>query len=416
MSTKNHWIAAAFVVGGALSATAGMMVRDRMDVPFVQRSSMQSGPLMASRELTQDFTEIPERQYFEHMSALLKREYVDPISDDQKLIAGAVRGMVGSLEDPRSLFMDADNFRAFQEARAGNHEGIGVELKLVLPPIKTATSSTGSPGAQQPAAIRIPKLVIFSVIPGSPAENAGLQPGDVVDTVNGNWVLNSDELEAFRDLQRSVLAKEATAEDLTKAREALRVRMEHSIMPMRARERLLVGKDGTMNLAVRRGRDIVEVKLDKSVTRIEPVVVQDGTFIVHFQPGVGKALEARLPKSGTVKLDFRNNAFADESLLHEVMRALAPNGTYGNIVSERTKSTPLTVVNGRSAKLTYAITVDKTTASAAEIVALALAEKGLAKLSGGSVAGDPTVSEVVRLPDGSGFTLTRGSYKPEVAK
>lgn len=415
MSSKNHWIAAAFVVGGALSATAGMIVRDRLDVPFVQRSSMQ-GPLMASRELTQDFTEIPERQYFEHMSALLKREYVDPITDDQVLISGAVRGMVGSLEDPRSLYMDADNFRAFQEARAGNHEGIGVELKLVLPAVKTVPQGSGTTESRAPAAIRIPKLVIFSVVPGSPAEKAGLQPGDVVDTVNGNWVLNSDELESFRDLQRRVLAKEATADDLNKAREALRVRMEHSIMPMRARERLLVGKDGAMNLAVRRGRDIVEVKLDKSVTRVEPVVVENGTFVVHFQPGVGEALNSRLPKSGTVKLDFRNNAFADESLLHEVLRALAPNGSYGNIVSERAKSTPLTVVNGRTEKLTYEITVDKTTSSAAEIVALALAEKGLAKLSGGSVAGDPTVSEVVRLPDGSGFTLARGTYKPEVTK
>jgi hypothetical protein len=229
-------------------------------------------------------------------------------------------------------------------------------------------------------------------------------------------VLNSDELESFRDLQRRVLAKEATAEDLTKAREALRVRMEHSIMPMRARERLLVGKDGAMNLAVRRGKDMVEVKLNKSITRVEPLTVENGTFVVHFQPGIGKALESRLPKSGTVKLDFRNNAFADESLLHEVLRALAPNGNYGSIASERSKSTPLTVVNGRTEKLTYEITVDKTTGSAAEIVALALAEKGLAKLGGGSVAGDPTVSEVVRLPDGSGFTLARGTYKPEVTK
>ena len=409
MSTRNHWIAAGFVVGGAVSATFGMIVRDRMDLPMVSRGPFgEAGPLVASRDNHQDLTEIPEREYFEQMSELLKREYVDPIGDDQKLIAGAVRGMVGSLEDPRSLFMDADQFRVFQEARKGSYEGIGVDFKLVLPPKKT--------DAADGPFMRVPKLVIAAVVPGGPADQAGLKPGDVVDTLDAHWVLNNDLLDAFRDLQRKVLAKQASSEALRKMREDLRTRMDKSMMPMRARERMLVGTDGSVDLIVLRNGKPVTAKIARGKSTLTPVTLKDGVFVVHLQPGVGEALTSQLPKTGQVKLDLRNNAFADTDVLLEALRALAPSGNYGVIANERGKTTPLTVANGRADKLTYSIRVDRSTASAAEILSLALAEKGLAKLEGGSVAGDPTVAEVIKLPDGSGFTLLRGNYRAEVKK
>lgn len=410
MSTRNHWIAAGFVVGGALSAFFGMVARDRVDLPAVARGPFgEAGPLMASRDnVPQDVTEIPEREYFEQMSELLKREYVDPITDDQKLIAGAVRGMVGSLEDPRSIFLDSNSFRAFQEARKGTYEGIGIDLRLILPPKKADASDA--------IFVRVPKLVVSTVVPGGPADKAGLKTGDVIDTVDNHWVVNNDLLDAFRDLQRKVLAKQASADDLKKMREDLRVKMDHSMMPMRARERLLIGADGTVDLKVLREGKVVEAKISRAKSTMEPVRIEDGTFIVHLQPGVGEALKAKLPSSGSVKLDLRNNSFADSDVLNEALKALAPDGTYGSITNQRGKSTPLTVKGGRTSKLSYTVLVDRSTASAAEIVAIALAEKGLAKLQGGSVAGDPSVSEVIKLPDGSGFTLLRGTFKPGVTK
>lgn len=409
MKTKNHWIATSIVVGGALSATLGMVVRDRMDLPIVERVAFgDAGPLVASRDNSQDLTEIPEREYFEQMSELLKREYVDPITDDQKLIAGSVRGMVSSLEDPRSLFMDAESFTVFQNARQGKYEGIGADFKLIMPAkAANATDNVFS---------RVPRLAIAAIAPGGPAAQSGLKPGDVVDSVDGHWVVNNDLLDEFRALQKKVLAKEAPADELTKMREELRKRMERSMMPMRARERLVTGDSGNVDIVVMRQGKPVEVKLAKSTTSVEAVRVEAGTFIVHLQAGVGPALAERLPKSGQVKLDLRNNAFADSATLNEALKALAPSGTYGVLANERGKTTPISVTEGRADKLTYTIIVDRSTSGAAEILALALAEKGLAKLEGGSVAGDPSLTEVVKLPDGSGFTLHRGSYRSEVKK
>jgi C-terminal processing protease CtpA/Prc len=55
---------------------------------------------------------------------------------------------------------------------------------------------------------------------------------------------------------------------------------------------------------------------------------------------------------------------------------------------------------------------DRTTCGAAEIFALALSSKGLAKLSGGEMGGDRDIYDIVELPDGTGYTLVTSRFKP----
>ena len=122
---KSVWSAAA-VVAGALMVAGGTVARDRVDTGRPAASPLSLDSLMASQG-----REVPEGAYFRDMVELLKREYVDPISDERKLASGAVRGMVQSLADVECLFYDADEFRAFRHAREGRFEGIGVDLVLV---------------------------------------------------------------------------------------------------------------------------------------------------------------------------------------------------------------------------------------------------------------------------------------------
>lgn len=95
---------------------------------------------------------------------------------EEQLARGAVRGMVKVLkkdsDDPYALFYNPEAYRSFQELTTGRFSGIGVWLKPV----------SG-------------KLKIVSVLPDSPALQAGLRPGDVIQSVNARPVeeMTSDE-------------------------------------------------------------------------------------------------------------------------------------------------------------------------------------------------------------------------------
>jgi carboxyl-terminal processing protease len=404
---KNSMFIAAIIVTGAVSATLGMVVRDRVDLPIrdYHETATMDGTRMASAQDPKEAIDIPEREYFEQMVEMLKQGYVEPITDDQKLVSGAVRGMVVSLEDMNSLFMDKDEFRVFQNAREGQYEGIGADLLFVMPPKSTDPNDEG----------RIPRLAVAAVTPGGPAEKAGVKQGDIVDTVDGRWVFNLEDFEAFRKLQQKFTAKQISVEVIQKARNELRAKTEHGLMPTKAKDKLIVGMDGTVKVTWLRGDKRIETTLTKGPSRAEAVTSAGGALQVRLMPGVGVALSSRLPASGVATLDLRNNPFADVATINEALTSLAAAGSYGSIANARGASKPLSIATGSKSSLKYKLIVDKSTRGGAAILAQALSSKGLATIEG-SPSTDLSAIEVNKLPDGTGFTLTRGYYKPEASK
>lgn len=88
-------------------------------------------------------------------------EYVDPV-DDVDLMRGAIRGMMEALGDPHSAYMDPDEYRQANIPLEGEYEGIGAWVDA-----------------------EAEYLTIISPMPGSPAEEAGLLPGDEILAVDG---------------------------------------------------------------------------------------------------------------------------------------------------------------------------------------------------------------------------------------
>lgn len=404
---KNSLFIAAIIVSGAVAATLGMVVRDRVDLPIRDYADSDdvAGTRMASAQDPKEAIDIPEREYFEQMVEMLKQGYVEPITDDQKLVSGAVRGMVVSLEDMNSLFMDKDEFRVFQNAREGQYEGIGVDLSFVMPPKSNDPNDQG----------RIPRLVVAGVTPGGPADKAGVKQGDIVNSVDGRWVFNLDDFEAFRKLQQKFTAKQISADVIQKARNELRSKTEHGLMPTKAKDKLIAGLDGTVKISWLRGSEHIETTLTKGPSKVEAVTESADSLRVRLMPGVGAALASKLPGTGKVIVDLRNNAFADVPTISEALASMAPKGAYGTISNARGSSKQLTISSGAKNNLKYTLIVDKSTRGGSAILAQALVAKGLANLQG-SPSTDLSAIEVNRLPDGSGFTLTKGYYKPEASK
>lgn len=92
---------------------------------------------------------------------VVKEKYIGS-TDSQKMLYGSISGMVNSLGDPYSLFMDPAESRRFSENMNGSFGGIGAEIE----------SKDG-------------QLVIVAPLEGSPAEKGGLKPQDVILKIDG---------------------------------------------------------------------------------------------------------------------------------------------------------------------------------------------------------------------------------------
>ncbi len=99
--------------------------------------------------------------YFHRVYQLIRTDYVDE-TDNKKIFYGAIKGMIKSLDDPFSRFLDEKSFNDLREMTTGKYVGVGIVIT-----------------------IRDDDIVVISPIDDSPAGEAGILAGDVITRVNG---------------------------------------------------------------------------------------------------------------------------------------------------------------------------------------------------------------------------------------
>lgn len=413
---KRSLLASGAVIAVALAAAGGFYARRVVDVgPDADAAPKLLRPgILASADDTP--VELSESEYFYQLMQLIVRNYVDPITDEIKLASGAVRGMVSSLVDPHSMPMTVAQFKAHQNRLTGRYEGIGVELdfKFDDAELKKLQSKNG----QVDGLLLIPDLLVASVITGSPADQAGLRPGDRITSVNGKYIVSSRDVKKLREMQTQVNDKKMTPAEFEIKRREFVEKADNAIPVSRARELLTTGIDGQVKLEFARGTTSSEANLGKRAMVLEALKKnEDGSYSLHVLKGAAKELKAVISGSQPIVLDLRNSGSGNFNEIKELLEVLGPAGEYGSLQSERPgNSLKITTKAGPTTPVPLTFIVDKSTRGAAEILALALSGRGYAKLRGSEMSGTRLWINTYSLPDGSGYTLATGIFRPNLKK
>jgi len=415
MSEVNKsFVAATGIVLASIAVYGGTLSRDRVEGIVLKGNGHQVQEMVASR----DDAEIPEGDYFYELTRLVKREFVEPVNDEQKLASGAVKGMIASLGDPKSLFLDGKEFKAYLGQRQGRYEGVGADLELLLPgkagkDAQDALQPTDGDTSIASAASRIPKLVVMGITPGGPADKAGVKLGDYVVSIDGHWVVSADLRKEFMVAQRQFLANKMDANHYNAIRKDVLAKSSRALLPLRAWDRLSEGTSGAIDVVWDRSGTQRETKLEKSTSSMPQFSASGSVITLPFTTSSVSNLRKAIAGKASVTINLRNNVLGDFGIMKDCLAVLAPAGEYGKIYSVHSpRGVALAVKSGNSHPPKITLEVDSGTRGVAQIFALALSSRHRATLSGSEMGGDLSVRQVVQLPDGSGYTLRTGSYEP----
>lgn len=314
-----------------------------------------------------DEQEIPYEalRSFTEIFGRIKAHYVENV-DDEELLKSAIRGMLSGL-DPHSSYLDPEDFTNLQESTAGEFGGLGIEVTMENGFVK-----------------------VVSPIDDTPAQRAGIQPGDLIIRIDEKPVKGMELSEAVTLLR----GKPGTSTELTIVREGtatpLIVSVERATIQVKSvRARLLEPGYGYVRIS---------------------------TFQVRSGPALFKAIEDlhkenKAPLKGMI-LDLRNNPGGVLSSAVEVADAFLDDGlivyTKGrtNEADLRQNATPGDVLNGAP----MVVLINGGSASASEIVAGAIQDHVRGIIMGYPSFGKGSVQTILELESGYAIKLTTAHY------
>lgn len=300
----------------------------------------------------EEFSFLKEVEEKIHESAVKKISH-------RELFQGAIRGMVRALEDPYSEYLDRSTYQTLQTDLSSHYSGVGITLKKEGDLMK-----------------------VVSVLGNTPASDSGITPGDLIVAVDGKRAagLTVDEV-----------------------------------------ARLIQGEPGSrVSLSILRGNQSLDITLTRKKIEREAVtasLVKDRMGLIKiemFSTGVGgkvrefvRSLTGRGAKGFILDLRGNPGGVFDEAV--DVASVFVDGG---KIVSSKRGQSDV-VYNARGSvetRLPLVVMVDEGSASASEIVAGAIQDRGRGIVVGSQTFGKNAIQTVVPLSDGSALKLTTSSF------
>ncbi len=298
---------------------------------------------------------------FEKALEIIHEQYVDEVSE-QELIEGAIEGMLRSLEDPYSVYMDQETATQFLESLGSHFEGIGAEVSM----------TDG-------------KVTIVAPFRESPAEKAGLQPNDKIIEIDGNSIEGLSLYEAVLQIR----GEEGTTVNLTIER---------------------AGANDLFKVPVERGLIPIETVRSEVIERND---VKIGLLeITSFSEDTADRFQEKLEKLESegidgLLIDVRGNPGGYLNAVEDIGKLIIPGGQ-PIVQIENREGEKVRYMSNLDEQKPYPIVgiTDRASASASEILSAALIEGGDYDVVGEQTFGKGTVQQTIKLGDGSEIKLS----------
>jgi len=281
-------------------------------------------------------------------------------ADTKQLLKGAVRGMVESLNDPYSVFMDAQEFKDMQRYIQGSIGGIGIYI-----------------GAKDK------KIIVIAPIEGTPAFRAGIQRDDVIIKINDTYTSDIDADQAVAMMRgdpgtqvRVTTLRGDVSQEYTLTREIIDIPTVES--------KVLAGGIGYLQIK------LFASNTDESVTQ-------------HLKKLTDQGMKALV-------IDLRDDPGGDLESAVNIAKNFIPKGPIVYIVDRGGKAEPFAEAEGDNLKIPLAVLINGGSASASEVLSGAIKDTGSGTLIGEKTFGKGIVQGVFPLANGEGLKLTTSKY------
>lgn len=294
--------------------------------------------------------------------SIINNKYLGDINQDD-LKNGAIKGYIAGLGDPYTEYYTKDEMEEISIATMGNYVGIGIYMT------KNVVDNT---------------IVILSPIEDSPAEKAGILPGDVISKID-NVSYTGDEMSI------------ASAK--------------------------IKGKEGEkIELEIKRGEQILNFSVERQsikINHVESEMLENNIGYLRlktFDEGCSDEFKQKLEelKSQNIKsliIDIRNNGggIVDEAL--EILDLLLAKNLTTLITVDKDNNEEISnTKNETIIDVPIVVLTNENTASASEILAGALKDHKRATIVGDKTYGKGVIQQLMTLSDGSGLKITTNEY------
>lgn len=298
----------------------------------------------------------------------VRKNFVEEV-DDHTLMNAAIRGMLSEL-DPHSAYMEADEFRQLDNNSRGRYSGIGVEV-----------------------AIQDKLINVVAVMDDGAAARAGVVAGDVIIAIDGNDVRTQEQLSAISNLRGEAGTEvEVTFEHVNGEVS------QHTLLRDYVRVSSVFSRPVDKHFGYFQITHFTRKSAEELLEQIE--YMQDN----YAENNHGAALQG-------IVLDLRNNpggvlkpavtiadGFLDQGLIVYTSGRSENQLEYSAHAGQWLPDTPIVVL------------VNRSSASASEVLAGALQDHGRALIVGERTFGKGSVQSVLKLRNGAGIRLTTSRY------